>query len=761
MKTRFGLTALLLLCCAPAAADDIDDLAARAVSLESRIRELDDSLRPPTGPGADYPERRALDGEVLYRLKQYEEAAIVLLDVVEKYPQSPAYSSALFFLADALYQKQDYLSASRYFAKVVARGQGDRHYQLALQRLVELSLRTGEIGTIEEHLRLLEQLPPGQLLPSVPYVRGKYAFFRGRYDDAQRIFDGIPQASEYWFQAQYFAATGHVMRKQWDLAIGRLTAILRTKARPEHSAEPQIQELAFLALGRIYFELGRIDKAIDQYQNVGRQSDLFAEALYETAWSFIKVGEYRKALRSLDLLMLARPDAPNAAEVKLLMGNLHVRLNETGEALQVFDKTRDVFTPVQQKLDQLMTKHPDPRAFFHSLLAGKADRFEIQIALPEQVQKWVRAHPLVHQAGQVGGDITSLKDSLADAEQLIVRVERAVNSPARVNIFPELARARERALEVENQLTEARARLASRQRDLTQYAYSADERRQAEGLAGRRQTLERALGNIPKTSEGYEQRARAARRIYEDLAQRAKELWVQIESLSAQLVAMERFYADTRQQQKIAPSVFESQINEMRQLIEELRKEHDRVRTDILSAHENVGIDDAVALEEGRLRDEVKTLVAQEQQLAVRVLGRLAPAPRQKVEQIQSVLRRVEGVEERLAAYNKRIEQSVDQRLVDTRQVLTEEKINVARYRQTIAEYEQRADDLGGGASIVALKEVQQRAYRLVVEADVGVTDVAWARKDEKTQSVSRLQREQERERRLLEQEFQQVRQAK
>ncbi|HEY3354986.1 MAG TPA: tetratricopeptide repeat protein [Polyangia bacterium] len=752
---------MLSLLSLPAAADDIDDLAARAVTLESKIRELDEGLRPPAGPGADYAERRALDGEVLYRLKQYEEAAIVLLDVVEKYAQSPAYPAALFFLADSLYQKHDFLSAKRYFAKVVARGQSDRNFQLALQRLVELSLRTGDLAAVEEHLRTLEQLPPSQLLPSVPYVRGKFEFFRGRHEEAQRIFDTIPATSEYYFQAQYFIATGLVMRKQYDMAMSRFMQILRLKPRKEHAGDQQILELSYLALGRLYFELGKIDRAIDQYQNIGRQSDVFPEALYETGWSFIKTGDHRKALRSLDLLMLARPDASNGAEVRLLMANLHLRVGESGDALQIFDKTRVTFEPVQQKLDQLMAKRPDAQAFFRSLMRGQAEKFEIQVALPEQVQKWVRAHGLVEHATRVAGDINALRESLTEAEQLVTRVERAIMSPARVNIFPEMARARERALEVENQVTDIRGRLAARQRELTQGAWSETERQQADRLHDRRQTLTKAVANIPRSSDGYEQRANKARKVYEGLEQRAKELWIQIESLSAQLVAIERYFADTRGKQKIPAAIFESQINEMRQIIEDLRKEHDRVRNDIISARENVGVDDALALEEAKLRDELKQVVAQERELAGRVLARLQGPARAKVEQLQSVLARLETVEGRLQAFNGRIDQAVEQRLQDAKTVLAEEKIKVAGYRQQITAYEKEADDLGGGASLQALKDVRQRAYKLVVESDVGVTDVAWARKDEKSQSVSRLQREQERERRLLEEEFQQVRQQK
>jgi tetratricopeptide (TPR) repeat protein len=740
----------------PAHADEVDDLAAKAVALESKARELDEAIRPAAPPDADYPMRRALDGEVLYRLKQYEEAAIILLDVVEKYPNSPAYPGALFILADALYQKQDFLSAKRYFAKIVARGTADRNYQMAVQRLIELSLRTGDFAGVEEHLKMLEQLPPGTLLQSVPYVRGKYEFFRGRYEEAQRQLEQIAPGSEYYFQAQYIIGSGLVVRKQHDAAVARFQQLLRTA--PKNDSDKKILELCVLALGRVFYEMGKIDKAIDQYQNVGRTSDLFPDAQHETAWAFIKQGDFRKAQRSIDLLLLARPDAANASELKLLMGNLHLRLGEVADALDIFDKTKKTFEPVQQKLDEIIARRPDARAFFHGLIAGKAARFDVQVTLPEQAAKWLKGEPSVDQAVRVGSDLAAIRESITEAEQLVQRVERTINSPAKVNVFPELAKARERALEIENQLSDVRARLAGHQRRLTEHLYTAQEKAEAERLAGRRTLLEKAIQSMPKSADGYEKRAQKTRGVYEELEKRAKELWVQIESLAAQLAAIERYYADTKDKQKIPPAVFEQQVNEMRGLVEELRKEYDKVRTEIQSSKETLGVGDAVSVEEGKLRAELKAVVDQEKALAAQVMGRLPPHQRAKVEQIQSALDRLTAIDGRVATFNQRIEQAVDQRLEETRTILAEEKTKVAGYKQQVAEYEQQSDSLGGTAALLALRGVRNRAYTLVVEADVGVTDVAWALKDSKSQSVSKLQREQERERRLLEEEFQQVR---
>ena len=77
--------------------------AARSSSSTRKIGDLDGKLKPPPPPGPEIADRRLIDAQVLYELKNYEAASIILFDVVEKYPNSPAYPEALYYLADSLY----------------------------------------------------------------------------------------------------------------------------------------------------------------------------------------------------------------------------------------------------------------------------------------------------------------------------------------------------------------------------------------------------------------------------------------------------------------------------------------------------------------------------------------------------------------------------------------------------------------------------------------------------------------------------------
>src|ERR1700744_6460201 len=147
-----------------ARADEVDKLGGKVIELDTRVSDMDRNLKPPPPPGPEIADRRLIDAQVLYELKNYESASIILFDVVEKYPNSAAYPEALFYLADSLYLERDYLSSRRFFEKIIEQGPVDRRYQESLQRLIELSLHTGDYSPVDGYIDKLEKMPPGKRL---------------------------------------------------------------------------------------------------------------------------------------------------------------------------------------------------------------------------------------------------------------------------------------------------------------------------------------------------------------------------------------------------------------------------------------------------------------------------------------------------------------------------------------------------------------------------------------------------------------------
>src|SRR5579871_259924 len=471
----------------PAFADEIDTIGGKVVEIEARVRELSVELKPPPPEGPELADRRLIDAQVLYELKNYEAASIILLDVVTKFKDSQAYPEALYFLADSLFLKRDFLSSRTYFQKTVDLGPSNKRYQEALQRLIELSLYTGDYSPVDGYIAKLAELPPGRQLASVPYVKGKYFYFRQRYDDALSAFKEIGTDHKYWFHAQYFVGATLVAQGKLVDAINVFDGLLKVEAKTD--SQKRIAELSHMALGRIYYDRGQFTNATTEYSKISQKSELFADALYEQAWVSIKAKEYKKAFHALDLLLTAKPDDPQVPEVKLLIGNLHIRENEYSQATDSFTKTRDEFEPVHKQLDDILAKQSDQQRYFQELIGKNLGRFDVATYLPPIAIKWVKSDPDIQHMINVANDVSDLKKSLEESEEIVKRLDKAISGPQRVNIFPELASARTKALEVSNQISDVKKVLLSKERELLA-PVAGSERSELDRLAAQLQALE-------------------------------------------------------------------------------------------------------------------------------------------------------------------------------------------------------------------------------------------------------------------------------
>ena len=139
------------------------------------------------------------------------------------------------------------------------------------------------------------------------------------------------------------------------------------------------------------------------------------------------------------------------------------------------------------------------------------------------------------------------------------------------------------------------------------------------------------------------------------------------------------------------------------------------------------------------------------------VQKRLTGADRARAEVIVQAMARATADERQLGVVTGKINRLFDVKLAEMQATLLSEKENARGYRQTLGGFAGETQTVGGEVLGDALRSTARRFYDIVVRADVGVLDVAWALKQERTDRVSRLVREQKRELKLLDDEFKKV----
>jgi tetratricopeptide (TPR) repeat protein len=632
---------------------------------------------------------------------------------------------------------------------------GSRLEQRALQRLVEIGLRTGNFDNVDDYLKRLETIPPAELEPSVPYVRGKYFYFRGRPDDALATFAAIPAGSPYYLQAQYFAATILVGKADLASALAAFDAVTRMK--PRNDTDKDIQDLARLAIGRLSYEQDQFEKARDAYNGIARQSLHFDEAMNELAWTSIKGKDYQAAYRALDLMLLQSPDSPQAPELRLLMGNLHVRLGNYALANDAFVQAHDQFDPVHKQLEETLTKcQADPK-YFESLIGKGMEKFDITALIPTPAVKWVKADPEVARVVALTEDVGELQRGIKDSEQTLSRLEMAVAGQLKVGIFPDLAVVRTRTSEVLNQIFEIRRRFVAKMYSLTAGSLASDEKARLEQIKIERATAEKELEGLPLTVGGLHEREKRARASLDQLDGQASELNVMVQGMDAELVAIDQYFIKSRADQKIRAEDLIQPVAELRNAIAELRASNDRIRNAIAEAAREATVAAATGDSD---RGSIAVLVAsmgKERALYQAARPRLSGGAQRDFDAIANILARADSVQARLTELDTRIEAAGQKRLGQLKQQLVTERSDLQAANAKLGGIISESQSLGGGLAFAMLGKVTDRFYELVVQSDVGLVDVAWGLKDSRTSTVSKLINQQKMELKTVEEDFKQV----
>src|SRR5687768_660620 len=161
-KLRLCAASAVLLVARPALADSVDQIGKRLGAYDNEVAGIAKSIHRPSeigavpGRGRDVPTRRTIDAQVNFGIGNYDEAAIVLYDVVERYPNHKVYDEALYYLSESLFLKGDFVASRSYFTKlVVERGTQSRFYQQSLERLIELTLKLNDSTNVDKWLALL------------------------------------------------------------------------------------------------------------------------------------------------------------------------------------------------------------------------------------------------------------------------------------------------------------------------------------------------------------------------------------------------------------------------------------------------------------------------------------------------------------------------------------------------------------------------------------------------------------------------------
>jgi tetratricopeptide (TPR) repeat protein len=731
------------------------------------------------------PEKRVADGELLLRSKDYPRAIHLFSQVIELYSQRKASASAhadgRFLLGEAYFEDQQFLSARRQFRYVLdhaGEGAFTPYLGRSLSRLVDTSLRSSDPTGLDEVTDYLAKLPSVDTTGSLQYARGKALFAKGDLGGAKGSLGTQATTSPYHLQSQYLL--GVVLTKEAVMRVRGETAspAPETAKQPGAPAAPPVPryaeaieqfrkvtrlpaanreqrhviDLAWMAIGRLFYETDRYLDAAEAYSHVDRASPEFSTMLYELAWVYVRLGDHQRAQRALEVLTITDPQTLELADGTLMRADLLLKSGQFDKALQLYRSVRTRFDPIRQQMDGFLASTTDPAVYYDRLVEEGAA--PAGGALPAMVVEWARREAEDAQVFSVIDDVTRSRDLIKRSRVLAGKLNAVLASSTRVKAFPEIKASLQVTIGLLNRLGMARYTLARGMDDVAGKVSGelGDVRRE-------RRSLMRRMASLPISDADFERRDLVGDQQWNSLSRELQRLTVEADKLQAIVNGLRRVLKDADQYGVVRDAAsrqrFASEIEANEGDLARFRKRIADYQQAVELGRAQIGFGDQRYVEDDQTRARFAEVFSHEVQLVGAGQDRESAVAYARA--TQPLLGRIEQVESQLGPIRAELERRAADQAQAVRNQISQELGLLEGYTAKLDTLDQEARLLVGEVAMRNFGLVRDRLKSIVLRADVGVVQEAWEVREENRIRVRNLLRERAREDRSLNDELREV----
>ncbi len=451
-----------------------------------------------------------------------------------------------WYLAECLFELDNYRTALEHYKTIVDAGRTHPYFPDAVRRSLETFAILRENASFDQYYR---DYIDTRLVPTsdvISYTLAKSFYRRGESGRSKAMFEVLAPGTPYYSRARYFLGVQMIQEKNYTQAISEFELAVKDPITDEDHR--RVNELAELALARLYYETGNMAEAVVWYNKLSPNSPNYADQLYETAWAEIKrAGEFeafaaeqeaeatpapgpkipgmtapkpavsrrateawQSASEEVDIFLKQFPQHRYTASMKILQGHLHMKLKDYDTAEQNYERVVAEYDPVVARLGEIKTDSIVTGRFLDQLTDDKKGATED--LLPGYAEEILLSRGEVGRAAMAWGSLQQQRAELKDSDDLIQVLRGSLGDESRrLGTFTaatsELGRISGAALSLQGRLIDAevaalRSAVPARRVDL-----GALQRRRDEALVDST-TAPAALAEIRKSLAAF--RAEAA-----------------------------------------------------------------------------------------------------------------------------------------------------------------------------------------------------------------------------------------------------------
>ncbi|HEX8435597.1 MAG TPA: hypothetical protein VF697_10875, partial [Archangium sp.] len=265
------------------------------------------------------------------------------------------------------------------------------------------------------------------------------------------------------------------------------------------------------------------------------------------------------------------------------------------------------------------------------------------------------------------------------------------------------------------------------------------------------------FARLPTNPQEVEARKERMQERVNELDRDAFRLGYELQSMTAIATAVRKWVEDTRSERQNTPEEereFLTQLGNEERRVETLQAELQQLRSRLADER---GSANAFVAGEDVIRARYREVLQREHALLAAAEGRLSGEDAALVGRTHEARQRANALRARVELSRQVLRAQVERRGKLIREKVLVEQQLLQGYHQEVVAVAGDARNLVGRIAYESFKKVRQQFYDLVLKGDVGLVDVAFTRKQDKTTEIQKLSSQKDEELHSLEVEFKEV----
>ena len=464
----------------------------------------------------------------------------------------------------------------------------------------------------------------------------------------------------------------------------------------------------------------------------------------------MRLGDADRAARALEILAIADPTNALMADGTLLRADLALRAGQFDKAQSLYQTVRNEYDPMRAKVDAFLGSTTDPAVYYDKLATETLEAGSS--SLPPLAVQWARDEQDGPAAFAVLDDVTQCRDLIRQSQVLVAKLRVILNAPNRVRAFPDLKAGDERALQLLNRVSQARAVVGQGLDDSEPREVSGD----LAAVREERRALQKRVMGMPVTDGDISERETSAMRQWNKVSQKLQQLQLETDQLQAIVNGLRRMITEgstTRDASAVAQWKSELDANER-----DLRQYRDLIaltRRQIDAGKVQVGYGDSRFVEEEDVRRAYRDKLQQE--LSLVAGGAAGGGAREFAGRVGGVMSSADTTEQKLLAMRQEIAVQVGEKAAKVQGEVDAEATKIVGFEQLLGTYDQEARLVVGQVAMRNFGLVRDKLRTIVMRSDIGSVQQAWEVREEQMTRVRNLQVERVREEQVLQEELREV----